>query len=181
MSLNARRYKKRSSSKPYNDRVEGRSDKRNKPKRGGKEGASERVVSKKDRFATVAQTGGCSSCGDMLHMGNVSEPLVCAALHLLYTENPKLTKNISVAGYVHVKPNSQLDREKIDFLVLLSNKLAISLQIKSALSAGKKHSSKNPHISCFIESGSHSLADVSRRLRNFLIEVVTHADPQPPN
>jgi hypothetical protein len=111
----------------------------------------------------------------MLQNGNKSEPAVCQALRSLIEERSRLSNTASIVTYLHVRPSSQLDAEKIDFLVLLSNRQAVAFQVKSSQEPKIVHDKKYPYIPCFLESGRSKPESVVRRLHAFLSGILADA------
>ena len=101
--------------------------------------------------------------------------MVCWALRFLTEERSRLSVTASIVTYLHVRPSSQLDAEKIDFLVLLSNRQAIAFQVKSSPGPKSVHDKKYPYIPCFMESGRSKPESVARRLHAFLAGILADA------
>ncbi|OGN03198.1 MAG: hypothetical protein A2651_02190 [Candidatus Yanofskybacteria bacterium RIFCSPHIGHO2_01_FULL_42_12] len=51
-----------------------------------------------------------------------------------------------VVRFIHAEKNGELDREHIDFLIILRSNLSLALQVKSSRWRAKIHLKKYPHI-----------------------------------
>jgi hypothetical protein len=164
VSRNARRYRKRA--KLLRQR-------RRRPPKEFLDLSTQGTVHSGSSSGSLGET--CASCKTMLHNSNKSEPAVCQALRFLTEERPRLSNTASIVTYLHVRPSSQLDAEKIDFLVLLSNRQAVAFQVKSSPEPKSVHDKKYPYIPCFLESGRSKPESVARRLHAFLSGILADA------
>lgn len=137
-----------------------------------RQGKRERMRLKMGRASGGFQ---CSACRKRHEdSGEHTEILACRALRALVEKKVTLANNqksahVTVVTYLHVFPNSFFDGAgKLDFLILLSNQLAIALQVKSSRGGMTFHGNRYPHIPSVQLSLKMGVDAVGKEIQKFL-------------